>query len=72
MEVTPAVQTVLTWVAGISLLLAAVLSGALNSGDRIRANYQTEQPAERSLRVKAAGVCLAVGVVAGLLAWALS
>lgn len=70
-EVTLGVQTVLMWIAGVSLLLAFAFSGALNSGDRIRLNYLTEQPEDRSLCIKAAVACLAVSVVAGLLAWAL-
>lgn len=53
---------------GNALLLALAFSGALITGDRIRANYCTEDPAGRSFRLKAAVVCLAVAIVAGLLA----
>lgn len=63
-------HTILTWIAGIFLFLAAAFSGALLSGDRIRANDAAEQPDERLWRIRAALFCMAVGGTAGLLAWA--
>ncbi|MDB5054995.1 MAG: hypothetical protein JWM44_3045, partial [Bacilli bacterium] len=46
----------------ISWLLAALLSGALNSGDRIRANFNTENQEERKARSKMTGQLLLFGV----------
>jgi hypothetical protein len=46
----------------ISWLLAALLSGALNSGDRIRANFNTENQEERKTRIKITGRLLLFGV----------
>lgn len=65
-------ESLLLWIAGISLLLAAAFSGVLTSGDRIRANYYSEQSSDRSFRLKATIVLLAVALVAGVLAWAAS
>lgn len=64
-------STVLAWVAGISFVLALALGGVLNSGDRIRANYHTEQPSDRQLRMQGMLVCLGISLVTGLLALAL-
>lgn len=58
--------------AGLSLLAAAVLSGALGSGDRLRANFVTEKAEESSWRVRAAWACLAVAVLSGALSWLFS
>ncbi|MDB4894222.1 MAG: hypothetical protein JWN15_484 [Firmicutes bacterium] len=65
-------QSVLLWVAGVSLFLGAAVSGAMVSGDRMRANYQTEQPEDRAWRTKAMWFCFAVSLVSGVAAWAVS
>lgn len=44
-------ESLLLWIAGISFLLAVAFSGVLTSGDRVRANYHTEHPADRSFSV---------------------
>jgi len=64
------VVKILVGVSGVSLFLAAVFSGALLSGDRIRANHNTETPEARAKRMKAAVVFLLVGLATAGLAWA--
>lgn len=39
-------------IGGIALVMCAVLSGSLNSGDRIRGNYNTENVEDRVIRNK--------------------
>jgi len=63
---------VFAWVAVTALFLAMVFGGALSSGEEVRANWNFEQPDERTWRVKAALAFLAVAIVAGFLAWAFS
>jgi hypothetical protein len=49
-------------IGGGLLLLAAVLSGALVSGDRMRANTYSESSSERVNRVNASGILIKLGV----------
>lgn len=49
-------------IGGLCLLASLILSGALVSGDRARANYSHESTADRTSRNKAVHVLLLFGV----------
>lgn len=48
-------------IGGIFILLSAIFTGSLASGDRIRANHATETPEDRRTRVNWAVNCALVG-----------
>jgi hypothetical protein len=50
------------WTGIVLILIAAVMSGSLVSGDRMRANYHTSTPQDRKERNKWTGVFFAAGV----------
>lgn len=60
---------VLGAVSGVSLLLAAIFSGALLGPGEMRNRIYTEDREERAWRSRAAGICLLVGLLAGLLTY---
>lgn len=65
------VLPVLGVISVVALLGAAGLSGAIQSGQWIRWHYQSESAAERTWRVRAAGVLLLTALAAGALAYLL-
>jgi hypothetical protein len=54
-------KTILGYIGGGSLLLGAVISGALVSGDRMRANTSSEDNETRNSRMKVSGSFLKLG-----------
>lgn len=59
------------YAAVFSVFLSAVFSGALLSGDRIRANYASETPEDRIYRIRIStfflGSAVGLGVIASVI-----
>lgn len=59
------------WISIISLSVGATFTMALLRGDRVRGVYTADEMSSRPLRLKIGGVCLALGIVSGLIASAI-
>lgn len=64
--------SILTYAFLFFLAIAVILSGALNSGRKLQANYYTEDSDSRRRRLNWAGVSGGIGILCGIAAWLLA